>query len=187
MLTREAFWDVYRPGCVKHLLVHKLRKSSAFIKELDFVAVYQQKVIGNIMFSRARIIDIKENEHMVLTMGPVSVLPEFQKKGIGSRLIRHGILQAKKMGFRAVILFGSPGYYQRFGFVNAKKFSIQTSEGQNFDAFMVLELYEGALKEIAGKYFEDPVFNIVPQEVEEFEKRFPFKEKHITPTQLSME
>ena len=184
VLTREAFWDLYRPGCVEHLLVHKLRKTPAFVKELDFVAVCNHRIVGNIMFSRAMILDEQQGKYEVLTLGPVSVHPEFQKKGIGSQLIRHGIVCAREKGLKALVLFGSPEYYQRFGFVNAKEFNIRTSDGQNFDAFMVLELYNGSLKGIEGRYFEDSVFQIDMREVEEFEKGFPYKEKHITPTQL---
>ncbi len=187
ILTRESFWDVYRPGCVEHFLVHKLRADSSFVKELDFVAIHNNRVVGNIMFSRAKIIDEQKNEYEVLTLAPVSVLPEFQRKGIGSKLILHGIAQAKKMNFKAIILFGSPEYYHRFGFVNAEKYNIKTSDGQNFDAFMVLELCKGSLKGVEGRYFESPVFKIDKQELDEFEKEFPYKEKHITPTQLSHE
>lgn len=187
VLTRESFWDVYMPGCVEHLLVHKLRTDSSFVKELDFVAIHSGRVVGNIMFSRAKIIDEQNNEHEVLTLAPVSVLPEFQRKGIGSKLILYGIAQAKKMNFKAIILFGAPEYYQRFGFVNAEKYNIKTSDGQNFDAFMVLELYKDSLKGVEGRYFEPPVFQIDKQEVDEFEKKFPYKEKHITPTQLRHE
>jgi predicted N-acetyltransferase YhbS len=85
-----------------------------------------------------------------------------------------------------VIIFGDPEYYHRFGFVNAEKYNIQTSDGQNFEPFMALELYENSLQGISGKFYTDKVFETDSQELEEFEKGFPMREKHITDTQLKM-
>lgn len=183
-LTREAFWDVYKPGCDEHLIVHKIRKVPAFVKELDFVACDKDKIIGNIIFSKARVVDEDNKEFEVLCMGPVSVSPLYQKQGIGSLLINQAIEKAKELGYRAIILFGHPDYYHRFGFVNAEEYNVQTSWGANFEAFMVLELFEGSMKGISGKYFEDEVFKIGKDELEDFEKLFPYKEKHVTDSQL---
>ncbi len=183
-LTREAFWDVYQPGCDEHLLAHKLRKVSAFVPELDFVVELDNRIVGNIMYSKAIITNEAGEEHEAITFGPLSVLPSHQKTGIGSKLINHTIELVKEMGYRAVIIFGNPAYYHRFGFVNAEKFRITTADGENFDAFMVLELYEGALRGISGKFREDAVFHIEKAELEDFEKKFPYKEKHITDTQF---
>jgi predicted N-acetyltransferase YhbS len=187
-ITREAFWDLYKPGCDEHFLVHKIRNTSAFVKELDFVAVYENKIIGNIIYSRAKVINDNKNktEHEVLCMGPLTVLPPCQKKGTGSQLMKYSLNQAKKMGFKAVVIFGNPDYYKRFGFKNASFYNIKTSDGQNFDAFMALELSENSLKGIEGRFHEDPVFNMNQTELEEYEKGFPFREKHITDTQLKM-
>ncbi len=183
-LTREAFWNVYQPGCVEHLLVHKIRKVPAFVKELSFVAVENDKVVGNIIYSKAKVIDSKNREFEVLCMGPVAVLPAYQRQGIGSWLINYSIEKARQLGYKAVILFGKPNFYQRFGFINAKKCAIQTSSGDNFDEFMALELYAGALNGISGKFHEAEVFKIEPDEVEIFERHFPYKEKRVTDTQL---
>lgn len=183
-LTREAFWDLYQPGCDEHLLVHKLRKASAFMPELDFVAELDGRIVGNILYSKAIITSENGEEYEVISFGPVSVLPSHQKAGIGSKLINHTIELAKKMGYKAVVIFGNPAYYHRFGFVNAEEFHITTSDGESFDAFMVMELYEGALRGISGRFHEDSVFYIEKEEVEVFEKKFPFKEKHITDTQF---
>jgi len=88
------------------------------------------------------------------------------------------------MGFAAVLIFGNSEYYNRFGFVNAEKYNIQTSEGDNFDAFMALELFENSLQGIEGKFYIDPVFFTDEKELKEFEKQFPFREKHVNDTQL---
>lgn len=183
-LTRDAFWDVYKPGCDEHLLAHKLRKVPAFVPELDFVAVLDNQIVGNIMYSKAKIIDQNEHAHEVLTFGPVSVMPSLQKKGIGSALILHTKKLAMELGYTAVIIFGNPAYYHRFGFVSAEKFAISTADGASFDAFMALELTGGALRGISGRFYEDPVFHTDPDELEAFERQFPYKKKHVTDTQL---
>jgi len=183
-LTRDAFWDIYKPGCVEHLLARKIREVPAFIPELDFVAVMDDRIVGNIMYSRAVITDESGSGHEVLTFGPLSVLPAFQKKGIGSALVEHTKKLAAEMGYKAIVIFGNPAFYYRFGFTGAENFNITTADGDNFDAFMALELYKGALRGIAGRFREDPVFQIDEDELESFEKRFPYREKHITDTQL---
>ena len=183
-LTREAFWDLYRPGCFEHLIVHKIRKVPAFVKELSYVACDDDSIIGNIIYSKAKVINDEDKEFEVLCMGPLGVLPFFQRKGIGSLLLNYSIEKARELGFKAVIIFGNPNYYQRFGFINAEKYGIKTSSGENFDAFMALELFNGALNGITGKYYDDKVFEIDNEELEIFEREFPYKEKHITDTQF---
>ncbi|HEY1404979.1 MAG TPA: N-acetyltransferase [Spirochaetota bacterium] len=183
-LIRESFWDLYKPGCDEHFIIHKLRMLPAFVSNLDFVATIDNKIVGNIIYSRAKVINDNDVEHEVLCMGPLSVLPSYQKKGIGSTLINYSIKKAIEMGFKGIIIFGNPDYYTRFGYKNALIYNIKTSDGINFDAFMALELYENSLKGIEGKFYFDPVFIVAAQELEEFEKEFPYKEKHITDTQL---
>lgn len=186
-LTREAFWDLYKPGCEEHLIVHKMRDIPACIQELNFVACDEtDKVMGNIMYSKAKIVNNDNKEFEVLCMGPLAVLPSYQKQGIGTLLIKHSIEQAKKLGYKAIIIFGDPNYYHRFGFVNAETYHIQTAEGMNFEPFMALELYENGLTGISGKFYADKVFETDPKELEAFEKGFPYKEKHVTDTQLKM-
>jgi predicted N-acetyltransferase YhbS len=183
-LTREAFWDLYHPGCSEHLIVHKIRDVPAFVRELSLVACDGDTVVGNIIYYRAKVINAQNQEFEVLCMGPIGVLPSCQKKGIGSQLMNASIQKAKALGFRAVIIFGNPTYYHRFGFVNAQKYGITTPTGDNFDAFMALELYDGALQGISGKFYADGVFEVDNQELEAFDKQFPYKEKHVTDTQL---
>ena len=90
----------------------------------------------------------------------------------------------QQLGYKAIIIFGNAEYYHRFGLSDAKEYGIQTSWGDNFEAFMALELYDGGLNGISGKYYEDAVFEIEKEELEIFEKEFPYKEKHVTDTQL---
>ena len=181
-VTREAFWDIYRSGCVEHLIVHKMRKSNVFVKELDFVACLDSKIVGNIIYSKAKVISENNEEYEVLCMGPISVLPQYQNEGIGTMLMNHSVEIAKSKGYNAVVIFGDPKYYYRFGFENAKKFNIKTSQGENFDEFMALELYEGAFNGISGRFQIDPVFEVGEDELKSFEKHFPHKDNNFKNT-----
>lgn len=183
-LTREAFWNVYKPGCNEHFILHKLRSSKAFIKELDFVAELGGEIVGNIVYSKAIVEDDAGTKQEVIGFGPISVSPSCQRQGIGTKLIDHTVEIAKKMGFRAIIIFGDPSYYHRFGFENAKKFHIHTAEGENFEPFMAKELYAESLHGITGRFFEDGAFNVGEEELELFDREFPIKEKKVTDTQL---
>ncbi|HYF81875.1 MAG TPA: N-acetyltransferase [Clostridia bacterium] len=183
-LTREAFWNLYKPGCDEHLIVHKIRKVPAFVKELSFVACDNDRIVGNIIYSKAKVFNDENKEFEVLCMGPIGVFPSCQGKGIGSLLMNYSIEKAKQLGYKAIIIFGNPEYYHRFGFINAKEYGIQTSWGENFEAFMALELYDGGLNGISGKFYEDEAFKIEKDELEIFEKGFTYKEKRVTGTQL---
>jgi predicted N-acetyltransferase YhbS len=184
IVTRESFWDVYKPGCDEHLILHKIRKVKAFVKELDFVVCDGSKIVGNIAYSRARIINEKNDCFEVLCLGPVCVLPDYQNQGIGNLLIDESIKVAKQLKYKGIILIGNPGYYERFGFKKASIFNIKTSEGKDFDYLLALELTEGSMNGISGRFYEDRAFQVDDDELVDFEKQFPFKEKHITDTQL---
>jgi len=186
ILTREAFWNVYKPGCDEHLLIHNIRNKKEFIKELDYVAVFNNEIIGNIVYARAKIIGIKE-EYDIITFGPVSVLPAYQKKGIGKKLIEHTITKSKEMGFKAIIIYGNPKYYEKFAFKNSKEYKITDMEGNYNDALMALELYPNSLKNINGKFFEGEAYKVDKKELEIFEKYFPYKEKLVLETQIFKE
>lgn len=176
-VTREAFWGTSQPACDEHLLAHKLRKSSAFVPELDFVAELDGQIVGNIMYSKAKIIGKNETEHEVLTFGPLSILPEYQKQGIGAKLVNHTIREAKKLEYCGIVIFGHPDYYPKFGFKNAEEYGITTAEDKNFDAFMALPLYDNAFDNIKGKFHENPVFHMKKSEVKKFDSTFPYKEE----------
>jgi predicted N-acetyltransferase YhbS len=183
-ITREAFWDVYKPGCDEHLVLHIIRNSHCFIKELDFIAIHKNEIVGHIICTKAKVINTLNKEYGVLCVGPISILPEFQKKGIGSKLMFRSITDAKKLGFQGMILFGNPDYYHRFGFKNAAEYRITTKDCQNFEPFMALELLDNGFRDIQGKFYEDSAFEIHYEELVEFEKHFPYREKHKTATQF---
>jgi len=181
-LTREAFWNIHFPGADEHYLVHVLRKAKEFVKELDFVVCIDNKIAGNIMYAESKIIDT-DKEHTVLTFGPLSVLPEYQNKGLGSKLINHTIPLAKQMGYRAILIYGHPDYYNRFGFKASKEYNITNKEGKFPAALLVLELYPNALDGIHGVFDEGPAYQINAEEAAEFDKGFPVKEKFKTQSQ----
>lgn len=174
-LTREAFWGFSSESCDEHFLAHKLRSAKAFIPQLDFVAEINGELAGNIMYSRARVVN-GEKEHSVITFGPLSVLPKYQSLGVGSALMKHSLQVAKELGFNGIVFHGHPDYYPRFGFQNAKVFGITNSNGDNYDALMAMELQNGSFDSIKGKFFEDPLFECDKDEAMEFDKLFPKKD-----------
>jgi len=181
-LTREAFWNVYCPGADEHLLAHNLRKTDVFIKELDFVAIDNDKIIGNIMYAKAT---IKNNdlEYTVLTFGPISVLPEYQNKGIGGKLINHTIKLSKEMGYKAIIIYGASEYYKKFGFKVSKEYKITNKDKKFPAALLVLELYPNALNGIEGIFDEGKAYEIDKNEAKEFDRKFIAKEKGYSKSQ----
>lgn len=182
-MVRESFWDIYKPGCDEHLVLYKMRNISSFIKDLDLVAIKDRKVIGIIVFTLGQVISA-ESKTDILFLGPIAVLPEYQNMGIGSKLINESIEKAKKMGFKGIFLTGNPKYYGKFGFVETSKYNIKWSDGNYHDYFMCLELSNNGLQKVSGIIKEDDVYYVDKNELEEFESRFPKKEKHITDSQL---
>ena len=181
-LTREAFWKFWesdRQICDEHFLVHKLRQSKDFVPELSCVAEFDGKLVGHIIYTKSRIVDENGISHEMLTFGPLSVLPEYQSMGIGKALMRHTFEIARQMGYRAVLIFGHPDYYPRVGFRRAAELGIIAFDGHSRDAFMAYPLYAGALDGISGQYFIcDEYFDLSQEQVLEFDKKFPPKEKH---------
>ena len=174
---------MHHPGCDEHYLVHKLRSDPAYLPELSRVAEINGVIIGEILYSKA-CVDTGAQKIDVLTFGPLCVVPEYQNKGIGGMLLEETMKLATEKGHKAIIIFGEPWYYPKHGFQTCDHFGITTSEGKNFDAFMVKELIPGGLTNVQGKFMESETFeNLSPEEVEEYDKRFPFMEKLKLPGQ----
>lgn len=187
-LTREAFWNQYAPGCSEHYILHVMRNCPAFVPELDIVAEADGKIVGNVIYTKAVIAGDDGKKYEVLCLGPISVLPEYQRKGIGRKMIEDTQKQAKEMGFRAVLLCGDPKLYSRMGFVPAETFGIRTGENKYMAALQAFELYEGALSGAKGRYYEDSVFAAEEEAVREFDRHFPEKERLTgTPSQKRFE
>ena len=178
-LTRDAFWKNSRHICDEHLLVSKLRNSCSFVAELDFVAEINGMIVGHIIYSHSYIEGNDGNRYDTLTFGPISVLPAWQYMGVGKALLKHSITEAKRLNYRAIIIYGHPDYYPRVGFKRAKEYGITTPEGNTFDPLMALPLYDTALLGCSGRYYISRVYYELPEhEVLAFEGRFPLKEKY---------
>ncbi|MDR2506078.1 MAG: N-acetyltransferase [Oscillospiraceae bacterium] len=157
-VTFAAFESFEAPGMPKrdipneHFLVSLLRGDPEFVPELDFVAELDGEIVGNIMYSKCGVVRPDGTITDALTFGPVSVLPKYQRQGIGIQLIRHSLERALALGYKAVIITGHTTYYPRFGFVPADTFGLTTQDGSTFDAFMALELEPGYLGSAGGKW-----------------------------------
>ncbi|MBN1647078.1 MAG: N-acetyltransferase [Spirochaetales bacterium] len=183
-LTREAFWNLYMPGCDEHYLVHIMRTHPDFIPELDFVAEYEGRIIGNIMYTKSFVVDEDDNRIDTLTFGPVCVHPDFQYCGVGSILIGHTKKLAVQKGAKAIIILGHPRNYCRHGFVNSRDFSISNPDGRYPFGQLVCELEKGIFAGRKWKFHYSLVYNIDLKEVEAFDSTFPYKEKETRPSQI---
>lgn len=150
-VIKRAFADVEISDKNEHELVARLRKSEAFIPPLSLVAVHQdtQNIIGHILLTK---IKIKNDRSFVksLALAPVSVLPEYQNKGIGKTLIVEALQKAKELGCQSIVVLGHPDYYPKFGFKPSSKWGIQPPFDVTKEYFMALELQEGALENVEG-------------------------------------
>ncbi len=186
-LTREAFWNVYQPGCSEHYVLHKFRKLPQYIPELSLVMELEGEIIAHIMYSNAEIKCDNGNIIPILVFGPVSVQPEHQGKGYGKELIQYSMEKAKDMGFGAIAITGNPAYYKRFGFVSGSSINVyyeKVPRSEESPFFMVKELIPNYLAGIVGTYINPDGYSVDNEEVDVFEKKFPIKEKKVLPGQL---
>ena len=201
-LVRESYWNVYRPGCSEHYVIHVLRDDPAFVKELDFVmclsmqqndpgdhSVAEQNgnLIGQNMFMRT-IIEADDGRVIpVLTMGPICITPELKRQGYGKKLLDYSLEKAVAMGFGAVLFEGNIGFYGKSGFDYARKFGIRyhdLPEGADDSFFLCRELIPGYLDDVTGVYQTPQGYYVDDADVEAFDKAFPPKEKLRLPGQI---
>ena len=181
-ITRKAFSNLHVPGYDEHYLAYKLRNHQDYIPELDYVAVKDGKIIGNIMYSHSYLQD-GNYKLATLTFGPACVSPEFQRKGIGSELITHSIKVAEKSSYNAIVIFGNPSNYCKFGFVGSKSVNIATPEGRYPCALLVKELKKGVLDNHEWSFFERTAYELNHDGFEEYEATFEKMEKKYQYTQ----
>ena len=186
-LVREAFWNVYRPGCSEHYVIHVLRDDPAFVKELDFVVEKDGELIGQNMFMRT-IINADDGRVIpVLTMGPIGITPELKRQGYGKKLLDYSLEKAAAMGFGAVLFEGNIGFYGKSGFTYARSFGIRyhdLPEGADDSFFICKELIPGYLDGITGVYQTPQGYYVADADVEAFDKAFPPKMKRKLPGQI---
>ena len=186
-LVREAFWNVYRPGCLEHYVLHQLRNDPAFVPELDLVMVKDGKLIGQNMFMHASIQKDGGGEVPIMTMGPICVSPEYQRKGLGKVMLDESLRRAAELGCGAVCFEGNIAFYGNSGFTFAREFGIRYSglpEGMDDSFFLCRELIPGYLDGIRGEYATPEGYMVDEAEAEAFDKEFPPKEKLKLPGQL---
>lgn len=186
-ITREAFWNLYFPGCNEHLIVHNLRKHEDFIKKLAFVIEVDGTVIGSIHYSKSKVISSNGQEHEIITFGPVSILPSLQGKGFGKMLIQHSIAAAKNLGYKGIVIGGYPSYYKKYGFIGSKKYGISLSDKNFYTGIMALPLYENALNNINGVIHFSETMEPDEDALNEFDIKFPHKEKEVCESQLQFQ
>lgn len=186
-LTREAFWNLYRPGCFEHLVIHNLRNDACFVPELDYVLEEDGKIIANIVYAKGTLTLDSGLKTDILLFGPVSVLPEWQGKGYGAKIIDFTLEKAKQMGYPAVVITGNPAYYNRLGFESASKYEIYYEEMDRSEEaafFMVKVLNSHEIKTLKGAYSDPKCYFVDREEFEAFDKAFPPKVKEVRPGQL---
>ena len=186
-LVRESFWNVYRPGCTEHFLIHVLRDDPAFVSELDFVMEKDGEIIGQNVFAKT-IIEADDGRTIdILTMGPIGITPDLKRHGYGKVLLDYSLDKATEMGFGAVLFEGNIGFYGKSGFDYSRKFGIRyhdLPEDADDSFFLCKELIPGYLNGITGVYQTPQVYYVEDADVEEFDKAFPPKEKLKLPGQI---
>lgn len=183
-MTREAFWNVYCPGACEHYLLHVMRDSQAFVAELDLVAELDGKVVGNVVFVVSHI-DMDNGKRLeVLSMGPIAIAPEYQRHGVGRRLVAHALDKASELDYAAVLLCGEPDLYSKYGFEQAERYGIRNADNSYSPALHIYWL-KPDMVQLGGRYFENEVYEIADEDVEAYDKLFPHREKISgTPSQL---
>ena len=186
-LVRESFWNVYRPGCLEHYVLHQLRTDNDFVPELSFVMEKDGKIIGQNVFVRTVIKADDGRDIPIMTMGPICITPELKRQGYGKLLLDYSLEQAAKLGCGALCFEGNIDFYGKSGFDYASKFGIRyhgLPEGEDASFFLCKELIPGYLNEITGVYATPESYFVDEQEVEKFDAEFPYKVKLKLPGQI---
>lgn len=179
-LVRDSFWNVYRPGCLEHYVLHKLRNDPAFVPELDLVMYQDGELIGQNMFMRTTITSDDGRSIPIMTMGPICIKNEYKRKGYGKILLDYSLEKAAALGCGALCFEGNIGFYGKSGFKEASEYGIRyhgLPEGEDASFFLCRELIAGYLDGITGECATPEGYLIDEQEAEEFDQNFPYKEK----------
>jgi len=176
-LTREAFWNLYKPGCDEHYLVHTMRNHSDFIADLDYVAEINKQIVGSIMYTKSHVYDENNEVLDTITFGPLCVHPKYQRIGIGTKLIEYTKKIVIDKGYPAIIILGDPHNYCKHGFRNGKDYNISTYDGKHPLGLLVLELKKGVFDNKKWRFKESDAYEIDESKIDEYDKRFNEKEK----------
>ncbi|MGD6962335.1 GNAT family N-acetyltransferase [Fictibacillus phosphorivorans] len=149
-VVRNAFQSEAFSDKKEHILVHRIRQTEAFVPELSLVAENEKKaIVGHVLLSKVKIVNDKQVAKS-LALAPVSVVPEYQNKGIGSQLIKEALTSAKNLGYQSVIVLGHQDFYPKFGFKKASTWRIKAPFDVPDEVFMALELTENSLAHVHG-------------------------------------
>ncbi|MBO4677285.1 MAG: N-acetyltransferase [Oscillospiraceae bacterium] len=190
-LIRDSFWNVYRPGCLEHYVIHRLREDPAFVPELDLVMEGDGRIIGQNMFMRAEIRADDGRSIPIMTMGPICITPELKRRGYGKKLLDDSLERAAALGCGALCFEGNIRFYGKSGFTYAREFGIRyhdLPEGADDSFFLCRELIPGYLQGVTGEYAPPEGYFCAEREPEEFARfdaLFPPKEKKVQPGQLT--
>ena len=186
-LTREAFWNVYRPGCLEHYVLHCFRARKDYVPELSLVLELDGKLVGHVMYVRSEIHADDGRRIPVMTFGPISIAPEYKRQGYGTILLRESMRRAALLGTGALAIEGNIGFYGKSGFVVASTKGIHYA-AEPLDAevpyFLTCELKPGFLDGVTGTYQDPNGYFVDEAEAERFDAKFPPKEKKKLPGQL---
>ncbi len=186
-LVREAFWNVYRPGCTEHFVLHCMRNNPAFVPELDLIMLLDGKEIGQVAYARAEVKLSDGGVLPVMTFGPIGILPEFKRRGYGKTLLDYSMQKAADTGAGALFITGNIDFYGKSGFVPAKTKGIVYLDDPAADYFLVKELRSGFLSGKSGVYADLDLYFVADKNSEAFEafdRTFPEKQKLKLPGQL---
>lgn len=186
-LTREAFWNVYRPGCLDHYVLHRFRSAADFVPELDLVMELDGALIGHVMYARAELLSDDGARIPIMTFGPISIAPVLQGKGYGKQLLDASMERARRMGVKALATEGRIGFYGRSGFVVGHTRGVRYADDPEAPYFIVKELEPGFLDGFHGTYRDPEGYFVWAREPEAFaayDAQFPPKEKLRLPGQL---
>ena len=182
-ITRQAFYNIYMPGCVVHYLVHIMRTHTDFIPELALVLELDGEIVGNVMYTKARLVAAAGAEKQIVTFGPVCVRPDLQRRGYGKKLLAYSFDLAAQMGYEAIVIFGSPVNYVGLGFQSCARYSISVENGQYPAAMLVKELKPGALSGESWVYHDSPIMNIDEAAAQAYDDTLPKMARRHTPSQ----
>ena len=186
-LVREAFWNVYRPGCLEHFVIHEFRRRPEFCPELDLLMFLGDELIGQIMFVKNTLHTTAGADIPILTLGPLCVRPDHQRQGHGKRLLDHALALAAKTGAAGVFLEGNIGFYGKSGFVVASTLNIRYMDEPADDPvpyFLCHVLDAEALHGIEARYRVPEGYLVDEALAEAFDRQFPPKERLRLPGQL---
>lgn len=176
-VARNAFWNLYIQGAEEHFILHNMRKHPDFIPELSFVLEIEGKVEGGIFFTHSHILDNNQKKIPTITFGPVFISAKFHRQSFGRKLITHGIEMANKSGYLGILTLGYPHHYTPYGFLGGKHYGISMQNGNFYKGLLALPLLKGAFDGVSGVAIFSDVFTVTSEDVEVFDKNFPYKEK----------